>query len=191
MTGLWRHLLETPRARPLDDCRVLMIDGPDGTGKTTYARYVAAEYGAIYMHRGRPTPGTTWQAEHLDPVLAALDDGHKVVMDRGPVGNPIWTHLFNDPESALFKTMESYLWCMSTFGFIGARVEIVLRRPADIATELTARGEPPSQIAAAVASVEEFEVAHETIKRAIPTRLLSSDLTHNYIQQHQQQGDPS
>lgn len=178
--------LTAPLDFPLAGCRVLMIDGPDGTGKTTYAKYVAHTFGAVYMHRSRPEPGTHWMAEHLDPVLDVLESGRKVVMDRGPVGNPIWTRLFDDPESALFADEPSYQWCMSTFCFLGARVELMFRSPEAIAQELTSRGEPDHMVQAAVASVDEFYKAYETINKAIPVRLLSSDLVHQSIHNNTQ-----
>lgn len=172
-----------PLADPLAGYTVLLVDGPDGVGKTTYARAVAARAGAVYLHRARPTM-PCWECEHLEPVKAVLRyHSRKVVMDRGPIGNPVWAELFDDGDQALFREPGEYECCMREFARLGARAEIIVRDPAAIRAEILGRGESDRAAGVAVASLHRFERQVELTAPYLPTRVLDSDAVHAYLQE--------
>lgn len=162
---------------------IVLIDGPDGVGKTTYAHWMADHLDAVYLHRSRPDPDTNWIDEHWLPVLRYLATGRSVVMDRGPIGNPIWAELFHDGDQALFSSDNEYLACLTLFAQMGAVMHVITRDPVDLAATLTERGEGPDAVAVAVASVPMFEQRARALALAgLPCVLLESDDVHRLVE---------
>jgi hypothetical protein len=123
----------------------------------------------------------SWRAEHLNPVMEQLDRGHKVVMDRGPIGNPIWAQIFNDGDQRLFHGKAEYFACLRAFADLGARLEIVTRDPGDICRTLLERGESKIQIAQALESISMFKAAGLEATRYLPVHFVNSDEIHQRI----------
>lgn len=64
---------------------IIILDGPDGSGKTTLARHLCATVkDAVYVHLSAPARGQAWQ-EHraaLLRIIAEYRQGRLVVVDR-------------------------------------------------------------------------------------------------------------
>lgn len=60
---------------------LIILDGPDGTGKTTLARALVARHGAAYLHLTYRWP-TRMHLYHLAAILHALSKDRPVVLDR-------------------------------------------------------------------------------------------------------------
>lgn len=74
--------------------RVIAIDGPAGSGKSTVARTVAAKLGLDYLDTGAMYRSVAWAVLHLelDPVAAAALDievGERIVIAGHDVTGPI------------------------------------------------------------------------------------------------------
>ena len=74
------------------DFPVTIFEGPDGSGKTTLAKWYAEKTRAVYVHCG-PVPdfdGKMLQQYYLDAMEPALRGRRPVVMDRCWVSEPIY-----------------------------------------------------------------------------------------------------
>jgi hypothetical protein len=64
----------------------VIIEGADGSGKTTLAERIAEEYGAEYEHVGPPREDMTPFAEHIGYAFELAPDYGQVVFDRFHLG---------------------------------------------------------------------------------------------------------
>ena len=71
----------------------IIVEGPDGVGKTTVAKYLAATYDLYYRHVGPPEPGTSvfvQYAGHLLPQNLAAS----AVKPRGVPRGMVWDRFY-------------------------------------------------------------------------------------------------
>jgi len=70
--------------------KVLILEGPDGGGKTTLAKWICTNANFDYKHEGPPPPGRD-QLEYYKTVLYdALEADHNTVFDRLFLGEHIY-----------------------------------------------------------------------------------------------------
>lgn len=91
---------------------IIVIDGPDGAGKTTLAKWIAEKYNLEYYRTGNPAEKAGGAVEYferliLDFIVRKLD----VVLDRGIMGELVYPVIFQRPTavtetSAKVLTME-------------------------------------------------------------------------------------
>lgn len=76
---------------------IVILEGPDGSGKTTLARFLEKEHGFRYIHTGPPETDKV-----LDAYGRTLYDAHKsgdlVVIDRLHVGERIYGPILRDQD---------------------------------------------------------------------------------------------
>lgn len=117
-----------------------IIEGVDGTGKTTLAGKISEQHDAMYLHAG-PPQHEDWVREYVDPLLR-FPYGWDIVCDRWALGELVWPKLFN--RQGLFKRAADLDACLRACREVAGgemRLIIVKRDPAGITETLTARGE--------------------------------------------------
>ena len=70
--------------------KVVILEGPDGGGKTTLARRLVEEHGFIYKHEGPPPPGVDLMEYYKTSLYAAIKDYRNTVFDRHYLGETIY-----------------------------------------------------------------------------------------------------
>lgn len=84
----------------------VLVDGPDGVGKTGYAQHIAETWGFAFV-RHEPDgdfgnlPGETIElmAESFNRTIAQFDDADvDMVVDRGPVSSIVYSDVFDRGE---------------------------------------------------------------------------------------------
>lgn len=146
---------------------ITIVEGADGTGKTTLARRIADASSARYVHSGAPTRHTWWE-EYVAPCLNSTED---LVLDRWHVGERVWPELFR--RASLFTTASDYQDCCNALAEVGARLILVIRRDEDIVAELTGRGEA-DQLPAVLESQRMFLSAYSETS-SLPKSVIDSD----------------
>lgn len=154
---------------------ILIIEGTDGVGKTTYATKVAAAVQATYLHAEKPADGNDWFDEYITPIVP----GEDYVLDRWHVGELVWPTIFG--RESLFNRY-TFEICCRMLENLGAELQIVVRDPEAIAQELRLRGETERQIERSLAGQELFiDLYSAGLFRSIPTTIVESDLIHGPI----------
>ncbi len=85
---------------------LVIIEGPDRTGKTTLAKVLVEELNAVYWHRGAPTAPPL--IEYVLELEKNYDPTRWHVIDRWHVGQTIYPRLYPEGREALSD--EEYLW---------------------------------------------------------------------------------
>lgn len=75
---------------------LIILEGPDGSGKTTLAEYLVKHHQAHYMHL---TYDKSWNmfdymTEHLTAAINMLEQGHLVIIDRHWMSEEIYAKVF-------------------------------------------------------------------------------------------------
>lgn len=70
--------------------RVIILEGPDGAGKTTLAKEMQEQEGFHYFRCGVPEPGARLLEFYSGMILNALSTNSNVVIDRCFVGETIY-----------------------------------------------------------------------------------------------------
>jgi thymidylate kinase len=79
--------------------RFVIVEGCDGTGKTTLAERIVTEYDATYQHVGPPREDMTPFAEHVMYALST-DDAARTVFDRFHLGTFAYGPVFRPEHDA-------------------------------------------------------------------------------------------
>lgn len=62
--------------------RIIILEGPDGGGKTTLANELRDKFEYTVIHFGQPTPGENIFRTYSRALLDAIDSGSRIVFDR-------------------------------------------------------------------------------------------------------------
>jgi broad-specificity NMP kinase len=111
---------------------ITIIEGSDGTGKTTFARKLADQRNADYLHASHPT-SSNWVEEYIRPIKS-----HNLVLDRWHVGEIVWPFIYG--RSSLFDE-QTFDQCNWELAKLGAQLIVLTRSEDAIADELLSRGE--------------------------------------------------
>lgn len=140
---------------------VLIVEGADATGKTTFCREYAAAHNARYLHAEAPTTND-WIDEYVHPI--SFD--RPIVCDRWHMGEIIWPTIFE--RRSLFATFDEYEHCTRMLLGLGASIIVVTRNHDDIVATLKERGEQDT-IREVLAADEMFRaLAADTSSARIP-----------------------
>lgn len=148
---------------------ITILEGVDGVGKTSYARWLAETRCWDYGHAGVPTH-RTWGEEYINP----LHRGQNIVLDRWHVGELVWPPFFN--RSSLFKSMREFNMCNKALSVMQARMVYVFRDERGIRETLEARGED-STIDDVLAAQKIYMLLIEQM-RHLPVTIVHSDVLH-------------
>ena len=78
---------------------IIVLEGPDGSGKSTIAEYIKDTYGAtIIHHTWSPWLEENMQQYHIDGITKAihLAENELVILDRSWISELIYSHVFRD-----------------------------------------------------------------------------------------------
>lgn len=76
----------------------VIVEGADGTGKTTLADQLAIAFGAEYEHVGPPRKDMTPFAEHVEYAFVLAEEYGRVVFDRFHLGTFAYGPIFRAEE---------------------------------------------------------------------------------------------
>lgn len=113
---------------------LILIEGHDGTGKTTLARKLVAATGAEYLHKSAPTAPTAY-AEYVAP----LEAGKSYVCDRWHLGELVYPAIYG--RLSLYRCQRDFDTVDDLLASAGAIVVYTYDSPQNIADVLTRRGE--------------------------------------------------
>lgn len=166
---------------------ITIIEGPDGVGKTSYARHLSRMAGGVpILHWGAPTH-KHWIDEYVTPVQDALSqqltDNPQIICDRGFFAEPMWAKIFGRPVS-LFANDQEVDACARWYEERGCRIIFIERDESGIIRASHERGESPQELARALESVSLYKRAARQTERlwGIPTTILDSDSVHDEVQ---------
>ncbi len=146
---------------------ITIIEGVDGTGKTTFAKCLAEQNHSDYLHADKPTQ-KTWYEEYLTPIKNT-----NMVLDRWHLGELVWPIIYD--RKSLFDE-ETFDLCNWTLSKLGTRLIILTRSDDDIADELLKRGED-KEIELVLHAKELFMKAYSKIKY-IDKQIIESAVVH-------------
>lgn len=70
--------------------RIIILEGPDGGGKTTLAKKLEAEHDFLYVHLGPPKPGEDLLNTYASLLYQAHCAEHSTVFDRLHIGESVY-----------------------------------------------------------------------------------------------------
>jgi hypothetical protein len=70
--------------------RVIVLEGPDGGGKTTIAKWLEKEKGFEYRHEGPPEIGRNQFYHYSEQMYQAMNEDHPIVFDRFHLGELVY-----------------------------------------------------------------------------------------------------
>lgn len=146
---------------------ITIIEGVDGTGKTTFAKRLAEERGAMYLHADKPLTGS-WFTEYIEPLSRK-----NVICDRWHVGEVVWPTVFQRPSLFNSSTFDE---CNQYLARIGAELIVLTRSDDEIVAELESRGES-DQIRQVLEAKALFVHAYNKV-RYIPKRIIDSEVVY-------------
>jgi hypothetical protein len=158
--------------------RIIMVEGPDGVGKTKYVDFLRRVTGGIVLHWGPPT-NSSWVEEYVVPVAHALSRSDIIICDRGFIAEPLWEGIF-ERGGSLFGHPSEFEACAEWYRLNGLEVHILMRDAAGIEETIMERGESPEDLRRALQSVPLYEELAYVLepRTGIPTRTLNSDTVH-------------
>lgn len=131
--------------------KIIIIEGTDGTGKSTLAKEIEQSGSHYYYHASAPVT-ETWEEEYI-PTAHRYGD-FELVLDRWHLGEWVWPQVFG--RKSLFKNFQDFMACHDSLVALGAVTFIMTRDPGDVIDELTSRGETQQQISDAMMGYDEF-----------------------------------
>lgn len=79
--------------------RIVVLEGPDGGGKTTLAQSLVKNHGYRYVHVTAPKPGEDVLNTYATLLYAAHKDGKDIVFDRLHLGEFVYGDIFRGSNS--------------------------------------------------------------------------------------------
>ena len=76
--------------------RVVIIEGPDGSGKTTMAKYLEQHHGFRYVHNGPPPENEDPLVYYGHMLYEASRAGQPIVFDRAHIGQAVYGPILRD-----------------------------------------------------------------------------------------------
>jgi len=128
---------------------ITIIEGTDGVGKTSYAKRLAQETNANYLHASQPKT-KNWANEYV----YSLDPRYNYVLDRWHVGEMIWPKYFK--RESLFPNIYTFNSCNMFLSALKTRIIIIKRDEKEILKTLTERGETQQQIETSILAQRDF-----------------------------------
>jgi len=89
--------------------RIVILEGPDGGGKTTLARQLVEQYGFYYKHEGPPAPYRDNIAYYLSILNEAIEALYNTVFDRCWLGEMIYGPIFRGIDTIGEKGLKLFL----------------------------------------------------------------------------------
>jgi len=77
---------------------IVILEGPDATGKTTFANFLCEQYQYLYHHEGVPPIGTNLPEYYGSQLLKARYSEHDHVFDRQFLGQLVYGPIHRDAE---------------------------------------------------------------------------------------------
>ena len=111
---------------------ITIIEGSDGTGKTTYAQKLTKLHNAKYLHAEQPKT-KLWSDEYIRPITS-----NNMVLDRWHLGEIVWPEIYG--RQSLFDET-TFDYCNWELAKLGASLILLTRSEDAIADELLIRGE--------------------------------------------------
>ena len=111
---------------------ITIIEGSDGTGKTTYAQKLTKRHNAKYLHAEQPKT-KFWYDEYIKPI-----NSNNIVLDRWHLGEIVWPEIYG--RQSLFDET-TFDYCNWELAKLGASLILLTRSEDAIADELLIRGE--------------------------------------------------
>jgi adenylate kinase family enzyme len=133
---------------------ITIIEGSDATGKTTFAKRLASETGAKYLHAQKPA-NSNWFDEYVKPITS-----DNMVLDRWHLGELVWPMLFG--RRSLFDE-DSFDQCNWELAKAGAQLILLTRPEKAIVVEMLKRKEN-DQIESVLASRSMFIEVFKKVK---------------------------
>lgn len=114
---------------------LILLDGPDLTGKTALAQRLADELGFFIVKRTGPPAESSWKDYGGDASeLLGYRPGehpHGVVCDRWHYSEAVWPYVFGretDLDGSLFRRIEDYLRRLGAIAVYARREQSVLEQ---------------------------------------------------------------
>lgn len=157
---------------------ITILEGTDGVGKTTHARWLLRQLGGTLIHYGPPA-GEDALLLYVDEVAPYVKHG-PVILDRSSFGSLIWARMgFHAPTMG----SEVLAAVCRTYARLGAEATILIRPPDHIARTLLDRGASDEDKKAMDISLRaQQEYVHMVVNHEIlyvPVSLTSSDLANH------------
>lgn len=160
--------------------RVTIIEGTDGVGKTTYAKWLAKRLGGEYRHASAPTKETVHE-EYLEPILEHLasEGDRPLILDRWHIGEMVWPDLFGRP-SLFGEGQEAVNAFCQVNRILGAteqvEVVVVYRDAGGIIQTLRDRGETEEEVKRSLQGQDKMlQIGLSAMLDSLPIELVNSD----------------
>lgn len=83
---------------------IIIVEGPDGSGKTTLAEKIAKQTGYALLHRSQPKSEEE-KARMMDEYLQVIKSGKSVVMDRCWYSEMVYGPIMRDATCITYPEM--------------------------------------------------------------------------------------
>lgn len=122
--------------------QIIIIEGTDGTGKSTLARELAARAGSrtALFHAGAPQ-NKAYLNEYIIPLVIA-QDGWTCICDRWHLGEPVWSEVFNRKPILTYEQLHIVEKALKAFDVEVSPIYLT-RDVGDIAAELAVNRDGP------------------------------------------------
>jgi hypothetical protein len=137
--------------------QIILIEGTDGTGKTTLANAIAAKAGSrtAVFHAG-PPENKAYLNEYILPLTIATD-GWTCICDRWHLGEPVWSEVFDRKPILTYEQLHIVEKRLEAFDVLIATLYLT-RDEDEIVKELESRGQN------AVAAIEAINVYEKAMR---------------------------
>jgi thymidylate kinase len=135
--------------------QIILIEGTDGTGKTTLANAIAAKAGSrtAVFHAG-PPENKAYLNEYILPLTIATD-GWTCICDRWHLGEPVWSEVFDRKPILTYEQLHIVEKRLEAFDVLIATLYLT-RDEDEIVKELESRGQ---NAIAAIEAIQTYEKA--------------------------------